>query len=73
APRAVYLARKLGLDAVAYEAPEVLPYHPRTKNSWRLRESLARVKAFLDITFHTKPKYLGAQIPITGDAAASWD
>ena len=26
APRAVWIARKLGLKAVVYEAPEVLPY-----------------------------------------------
>lgn len=31
------------------------------------------LRAFLDVTFHTKPKYLGPQIPITGDAATSWD
>jgi len=73
APRAVYLARKLGLDAVVYETPELARYSDRIKASWQIREVLARVKAFLDVTFHVKPKYLGSQIPITGDASESWD
>ena len=73
APRAAYLARKLGLDAVVYEAPEKVGYTSRVKMSWQIREALARVKAFLDVTFHTKPKYLGPQIPITGEASDSWD
>ena len=73
APRAAYIARKLGLDAVVYEAPEVYPYARNTKLSWEAREFLARVKAFFDVTFHAKPKYLGDQIPITGDPSLSWD
>lgn len=73
APRAVWIARKLGLDAVVYEAPEVQPYSFRTKSSWQTREALARVKAFLDVTFGAKPKFLGEQIPVTGSAEASWD
>lgn len=73
APRAAYIARKLGLDAVVYEAPEIYPYARKTKLSWTLREFLARVKAFFDVTFHAEPKYLGGQIPITGDASLSWD
>lgn len=73
APRAVYIARKLGIDAVAYEAPELARYSDRIKISWQVREALARVKAFFDVTFHAKPKYLGDQIPITEDASASWD
>ena len=73
AHRAVWIARKLGLNAVVYEAPEVLPYAKRTKMAWKEREALARVKAFLDVTFHVKPKYLGSQIPITGNASDSWD
>lgn len=73
APRAAYIARKLGLDAVVYEAPEIYPYARKTKFSWAIREFLARVKAFFDVTFHAKPKYLGDQIPITGDPSLSWD
>ena len=33
---------------------------------------MARVKAFFEVLFNAKPKYLGEQIPITGDASATW-
>ena len=71
--RAVYIARKLGLDAVALEAPELFSYADRTRASWAVRETLARVKAFINVARHAKPTYLGEQIPITGDPAASRD
>ncbi|MBP5157010.1 MAG: YdcF family protein [Treponema sp.] len=71
--RAVYIARKLGLDAVALEAPELFSYADRTRASWAVRETLARVKAFFDVARSAKPTYLGEQIPITGDPAASRD
>ena len=36
------------------------------------RESLARVKAFLEVeVLHAKPKYLGEAIPISGDGTAT--
>ncbi|MBQ6566523.1 MAG: YdcF family protein [Treponema sp.] len=71
--RAVYIARKLGLDAVALEAPELFPYAGRTRASWAVRETLARVKAFINVARGAKPTYLGEQIPITGDPQASRD
>ena len=71
AARSVFLARKLGLDAVALEAPEIQPYTRRVKLSWEIRESLARTKAVLSVLFKPKPKFLGEQIPITGDAEKS--
>ena len=71
--RAVYIARKLGLDAVALEAPEQFPYTGRMRASWAVRETLARVKAFINVARGAKPTYLGEQIPITGDPAASRD
>lgn len=71
--RAVYIARKLGLDAVALEAPEQFQYAVRTKAGWSVREFLARVKAFLNVAMGAKPTYLGEQIPITGDPKASRD
>ena len=39
----------------------------------KIRESLARVKAFFEVVFGRKPKFLGEKIPITGEASASWD
>ena len=71
--RAVYIARKLGLDAVALEAPELFPYTGRMRASWAVRETLARVKAFINVARGAKPTSLGEQIPITGDPQASRD
>ncbi|MBQ3670345.1 MAG: YdcF family protein [Treponema sp.] len=71
--RSVFIARKLGLDAVGYIPEEKNPFSRRTKQYWQLRESLARVKAFFSVTFHKKPTYLGSEIPISGDGRATRD
>ncbi len=34
---------------------------------------VANVKAFLNVTFKSKPKYLGEEINIEGDGRRSWD
>ena len=60
--RAVYLAHHYGISAVGYNAREV-----KRLNIPVLRESLARVKMFLDILFHKKPKFLGEKIEIGVD------
>ncbi len=64
-PRAVYIARSLGLDATGVVA-DIQPY----TNEWRfaLREWPARVKAFFQLHV-TKPgpRFLGPAIPIDGD------
>ena len=73
AARSVFIARKLGLNAVAIEAKEITPFSRRVHISWQIRECLARVKAFFSVSFRQKPKFLGQQIPITGNAASSWD
>lgn len=70
--RAVYIARKLGLDAAGYIAPEINRFGRRVHLSWSIRESMARVKAFFDVLLHVKPTYLGDEIPITGDGHATW-
>lgn len=69
-PRAVYIARKLGLDAYGINADKRV-YLSALRND--IRESLARVKAFFNIILKSKPKYLGDLIPITGDGQATWD
>ena len=71
--RSVYIARKLGIDAVALEAPEMIGYRKELRRAWEVREVLARMKAFFSVLSRPKPKYLGAQIPITGDSKESWD
>jgi SanA protein len=59
--RAVYLARKFGIDAFGYNAKEVLAYKGfKTK----VREFFARDKMFLDLFFGVEPKFLGEKIEI---------
>lgn len=58
-PRAVFLARSMGIDAVGYRADNV---HLLARNE--MRESLARVKAVWDVTIHRDPKFLGDRIYI---------
>lgn len=59
--RAVYLARKFGINAFGYNAKEVQAYKGfKTK----LRELFARDKMFLDLLFAVKPKFLGEKIII---------
>lgn len=59
--RAVYLACKYGMDAIAYNAKEVnVKYGFYTKT----REYLARSKAVLDVLFRVQPKFLGEPVLI---------
>lgn len=71
--RSVYIARKLGIDVVGYEAPEIKKFGRRIRLSWEIRESLARVKSFFLVLVKAKPTYLGKKIPITGNSKKSWD
>lgn len=58
--RALFLARKLGIDAVAYAAPAVpFSYSPKTY----FREYLARPKAVLDV-YLLRPGYATDNAPI---------
>lgn len=61
-PRAIFIARALGITAYGLSADEG---RIRTKNY--IREIFANEKAVLSLIFHLKPKYLGNTIPITGD------
>jgi SanA protein len=65
-PRAVFIARRLGLDAQGMTADK-RDYHVRNY----MREVLADVKAVANLIFHRKPKYLGEEIPITGSPKES--
>jgi len=67
-PRALYIARKLGLNAVGVEAGSGEAYFYNT-----LREAPASVKAGLDLLFYRVPKYLGPQFPITGTGTTTWE
>lgn len=59
-PRALFLARTMGIDAVGYRT-DTVPLLPRNY----VRESFARVKALLDLAFMRTPKFLGEEIPIS--------
>ncbi len=59
--RALYLAQHHNIDAVAYNAKEVLG---QSGFKVKLREYLARTKMFIDLLIQTQPKYLGQKIRI---------
>jgi len=60
APRAVFLSRHSGIDAVAFSAE---PVSMNRSIRSRVRELAARVKAVLDVyVLHTRPKFLGERI-----------
>ncbi len=69
-PRSVYIARSKGIEAYGIKADK---RKYAAMKSIKLREMLAKVKAFTEVTINMKPKYLGDQIPITGDSSLSYD
>ncbi len=68
--RALYEARHAGLKATGYLADR--RDYGKVMARLRTREALARVKAFGDVLTDASPKFLGAEIPITGDGRKSW-
>jgi len=65
-PRALFIARSLGLDAYGVVAlGEGGPYD-------YLREVPASIKALSDIATYRIPKYLGDPIPLLGDGTQTW-
>ncbi len=67
-PRAIYISNSLGIESVGIVADRRYIF---LRNY--LRESLSRVKAFLNVNFKAEPKFLGDVILITGDSEESWD
>lgn len=61
-PRAVFIARALGINAYGADADN----GPSLSRNY-FREVFANGKAAYDLARHRKPEYLGDQIPITGD------
>lgn len=62
--RALYIAQNLGLKCVGAEAQDAAAISTRMQN---IREYPARVKAFLQCEIlHSKPTFLGEQIPVWG-------
>jgi SanA protein len=62
-PRAIFIAKWLGINAYGFSADN--GHHYLLKNY--IRELFANVKALGNVFYIRKPKYLGEEIPITGD------
>lgn len=59
--RAVFLARKNGMEAYGYNAPDVNKYAGLKTN---IREYIAKAKAYWDLLFGVEPKFGGDRILI---------
>lgn len=59
--RALYIANKNGIDAIAFNAKDVNVYYGIKT---QIREKLARVKMMIDLFFGKEPKFLGDKIQI---------
>jgi vancomycin permeability regulator SanA len=66
-PRSIFIGNKLGITTYGVNAERM--WFP----IFSVREVLARLKAIYNVTFHSKPRFLGSVIPITGEAGKSWD
>jgi len=69
-PRAVYIANSLGVESVGIVADKRI-YIDKERSA--IRESIARIKASLNVIFNAQSKFLGDSIPIVGDSENSWD
>lgn len=68
--RAVYIARKKGIEAYGIKADR---QDYSSLKQLKVREKIANVKAFLEVIVNKKPKFFGPSIPITGDTSLSYD
>jgi SanA protein len=68
--RALFDARRAGLKVTGFVADR--RDYGRVMGKLELREALARVKTVGDVVTGAGPKFLGPQIPITGDGRRSW-
>lgn len=66
-PRAVYVARRLGINAYG-----VVPLRGQGNVYDYVREIPASVKALYDLATARAPRYLGEVIPLSGDGQKTW-
>ena len=59
--RAIYIARKHGIDAIGYNAEDV---DARQGFRTQVREKFARTKVFLDLLFGVEPHFLGEPVAL---------
>lgn len=71
-PRAVFIGKKLGLEVTGVSS-DLRNYGEQTDRYNRVRETLARVKAVLDIWLGAVPTYLGEPIPLSSDGRMTDD
>lgn len=69
-PRALWIAGRLGLNPQGVVADR---HRYFSGDYYEMREALARVKAFGEVTVRRKPVYLGPVIPIHGDGRLTHD
>lgn len=67
-PRALFIARALGIDAVGLDSG--LRTDAYFENA--VRELPATSKALLDLAVRRTPRFLGPQFFVTGDGSATW-
>lgn len=65
-PRSLYIARRLGIDALG-----LIASRDGSEKDY-VREIPASVKAVFDLALHRVPKYLGDTHPLDGDGTATW-
>lgn len=67
--RAIYIARRLGIEAYGYPSPDREQYN---MDWFNLRESIAKIKAVWDTDIIlSKPKYEGTPIPFWSDGTVT--
>ncbi|MBY0293894.1 YdcF family protein [Patescibacteria group bacterium] len=66
-PRAVFIARTLGLEAYGVDASHGEKYFYNS-----VREIPASIKAAFDLAINRQPKYLGEQFPVSGTSSTTW-
>lgn len=68
--RALYIAKSIGIDVQGVTSD--LRTYPGIEY-YKARDFLARFKAFLYVNIKAKPKFLGEEIPISGDGRLTHD
>ncbi len=69
-PRAVYIAKRLGIETQGVQAKLYYPWWYANT----IRDSIARVKAYTDVEIlKSKPRFLGEVISINGDGRVTQD
>ena len=66
-PRALWIARRLGLDAYG-----IVAAGGENSPSDYVREIPAAIKALLNVLTDRQPKYLGPTIPLSGNGEETW-